>query len=550
MRRALAHLALALIATFPGWLTPLSRLIGHEDVDVWNHAWGPWWFWRTLGTGTLPWRTDLLFSPRGGVLWYIDPLGALAGAPLVGLVGPVGAYNAVAVAWVALTSVAAHRLARALGAGETAWIASIAAVFSPFLLSELHDGVTEAAGVQWALFTLAATARAQRGGSWLAVGAWLALTAVGTWYYALGTAVILAAWSLAERHVRGPLLAGVVAAALFAPVALAVRTSVEAEDALVVRAEFAGDDREMLLSHNAVDPRAFVAPLGFQSVDLAARGEAFRHSSYAGLVALALAFAARRPRVLLGAALAAVLSLGPWLWWGGRWVEVDGHRLALPFRALLTVLPEAVATHAQRVGWPALGVVAALAAVGAARVSRRAQVVAGLAVAVDALSSSPWPLARTPALDTHAHTALTGAGVVLDLPAEVGASMATSRYLAYQAAGGHPIPYRPDARAGTCSLLGTAPFWVLALPSLHRPEHRARLAQFVDALETVDVRLLVEQGVRYIVVHRELERGAQGVEQLERQLRAWLGEPAVDGSHAVWTLGEDAPRRGVVLRGP
>ena len=49
-------------------LHPFSRMVGHPDGDVWNHAWGPWWFWESLSGGNLPWHTDLLHAPSGGTL--------------------------------------------------------------------------------------------------------------------------------------------------------------------------------------------------------------------------------------------------------------------------------------------------------------------------------------------------------------------------------------------------------------------------------------------------------------------------------------------------
>jgi hypothetical protein len=533
-------------------LSPLSRLIGHPDVDVWNHAWGPWWYWRTLGTGTIPWDTPLLAAPDGGVLWYIDPLGALAGAPLVGVLGVVGAYNAVMFAWAALASVAGRDLARALGAEDGAsWVAAVAVACSPYVLSELHDGVSEAAGVHWSVFALAAAWRAVEAPSarrWAIAGAWLGVAATGTWYLAFGAATVVATWAALRRR-PGVLLAGVVALALAAPVLAVVRASVDSPRSLVMRAELGHADRELLLSHNAVDPRAFVAPLGFQSVDLTARGEAFRHSSYVGLVALALALAARRRDALAGAVPAAVLGLGPYLWWGGEWVRTAaGDRLGLPFLWVSAVLPAAAATHAQRVAWPALAVVAGLAAVGASRLSPRARAVAVALVAADALLASPWPLARAEELDVRAHTAIRAAsreGIVLDLPAEVGNTMTTSRYFVYQAYSDHPVPYRPDARAGTSSLLGVPAFAVLALPSMSRPEHRDRVAATVSSLSEVDLGVLVQKGVRWVVVHRELERGEQGLAGIERQLVAWFGQPTVTGTHAVW---ETRAGRGAVLR--
>ncbi len=600
---ALAHLAIAALATWPLVLAPTQRLIGHPDVDSWNHAWGAWWFWESLRDGTLPWHTGLLASPNGGTLWYIDPIGAIVGAPLVPVLGAVGAYNVTIFLQSALTSVGGRRLAQALGAGgDVSWIGAAGAACSAYALCEIHNGVSEAAGIGWALLALAAGVRALRGGSWrdyAATGAWLGVTATGTWYYGLGTGVTLAAWTIGVaaarlrvphtpgRTVLGMLLAALLAGAVSAPGLLAARNSLAAPDSIVHRGELRPEDRDLLLSHNALDPRAYVLPR-FHSVDLAARGEAFRHASYLGIVALGLAAAAGRRRLWwLGVLPAAALSLGPWLWWGGAWIEPQpGVRYALPFAWIQGLLPGAAATHAQRVGMPVVLVSIALAASGAEALARRwagadsflrrrsprtvsgevssnptflsslplhrpvLALCGGLLVA-DHLLEAPWPLARAPALDLDLHADLGArpplapdAGdprrgppdAILDLPAEVGATMATSRYLVYQTASALPIPYRPDARAGTSTLLNEPAFVALALPSIAREEHLAPLRRILAEQSTIDVQGLRNRGrVRWIVLHRELERGKEGTAETEGLLEAWYGPPVeVRGTHAVW----------------
>ncbi len=560
--RALPHLAIAAVATFPLVLTPLTRLIGHEDVDVWNHAWGPWWFYESLSSGALPWRTDLLAAPNGGVLWYIDPIGATIGAGLVPLIGTIGAYNLAIFVQVALASVAARRLAVALGATPAAsWVAAIGVSASPYLLSEIHNGVSEAVGVPWAVFALVAGRHAlapspSDGATlrrWAVAGVWLGFTALGTWYYALGAATVLAAWALIPaddetvgawrraivRRMVGLVVAGAIAAVIVVPVFALIRASIVSPDAIVNRGEASTSDRELLLGHNALDPLAFFVPGGFQSVDLAAQGEAFLHSSYLGIVAIALAAYARRPRALAAAIPALVLSLGPYLYVGGAWVIVgDARRVALPFRLLHVVLPDAAATHAQRVGFPGIALVAAVAAVGASRLTPRAVVAVTALVAADLLVSAPWPLARAPVLDTRAHEEIARVDdarrLVIDLPGEVGATMATSRYLVYQTFSRRPIPYRPDARAGTSALLGTRAFQLLALPSLYRDEPWAQAARAMARTPRDAIIRDFPGDARWVVVHRELDRGAQGVAAIEAMLTDWFGPPRVVGTHAVW----------------
>ncbi|MDP6935230.1 MAG: hypothetical protein QGG40_20085, partial [Myxococcota bacterium] len=106
--------------SWPSVLHPLSAFIGHPDVDVWNHAWGPWWWFETISSGQLPWETLLLRWPEGGILWFIDPMLAALGSVLVPIFGIAGAFNLVLWFYLAFTSWAGRRLALALGAAEDA----------------------------------------------------------------------------------------------------------------------------------------------------------------------------------------------------------------------------------------------------------------------------------------------------------------------------------------------------------------------------------------------------------------------------------------------
>ncbi len=554
--RAVAiHLALALAATWPAALTPLTRMVGHPDGDVWNHAWGLWWFWEQLSSGTLPWHTPLLFGPEGGTLWFIDPLGALAGAPLVPLIGVVGAWNAVLIGGVALTSWAARLLAtRVTGAGPHTWVASVAMVFGPYLSGELHNGISEAALLAPCLLTLALGWTAVgKGGAlrWVAVGAALGLTFLGSPYYALAAGLAVATWALPllRRPSATTLLqlGGGVAttAALVAPVAWLVRASVTAGDALVHRAD--PGVAALVLDHNRVDPRTFVAPLGFQSVDYASLGEAFVHSAYLGWIPLALAWLGWRStgltRFAAGGLVTLVFALGPVLVWGEGPVEVSGRRLLLPFAALSTVVPIQAITHTLRLAVPGLAAVAVLAA-ATVRTSPRCLWPALVLIPLDlvAWGGSAWPLARTPELATAAQQELAqrppvdGQSLVLDLPGAVGNTMTTSRYLVLQTVHGRPIPYRPDARASSSSLLGVPTFQLLALASEPRAEHRSLLGPAVRQLQTVAREDLVRAGVGHVLVHRDLERGAQRVAETEMLLEQLYGQPQVLGETAIYTV--------------
>lgn len=328
-RAAAGHVGLALLASMPMVLSPATRLVGHPEVDVWNHAWGPWWFWTSLSQGHLPLQTTLLGAPMGGRLWFPDGLGALVGAPLVPLLGPIAAWNAVVLFHLALASAGGRRLALALGAEERgSWLGAALLCCSPYLLSEAHNGISEAMSVGPPVLALAAALQATQSGRarhWGQAGAWGGLTLAGTAYYSIGLLAVAIPLLLGgllrhgpRRVLPGALLAGLLAALIGLPALRAAWWTLQA-DPLVFRPPTRTlADLEPQLRHNAVDPRTFLWPGDFQSVVL--DGEAFRHSSYLGLLALLLALRSRAWLALATALLGLVLSLGPWLWFDGDWL--------------------------------------------------------------------------------------------------------------------------------------------------------------------------------------------------------------------------------------
>jgi len=563
------HLLLALIATAPMIVSLPSRLVGHPGVDVWNHAWAPWFFWHQLSRGALPYHTDLLMAPDGGVIWTIDPVGAALATPLVPILGTVMAWNLLILGNVLLASWAVRRLALAIGASEIAsWVASAALVCSPFLTSEIHNGVSEAVAIGWPLLALLACWRAiERDGlgDWALAGLALGVAGVASYYYGLAAGLLATGWWLTHRPERwrdrllGSAVALAVIAVFLVPAGLAIQNSLADPGAIIARANLDEQGREFLLAHNAVDPRSFLWPGDFQSVDLASRGEAFRHSAYLGLVALGLALWSRRWRLLAAGLVVGVLALGPWLWWGGDWVTTaSGGRVPLPMRLLDSVLPAVATTHFQRLCVPLLATVAALAALGATRLPRWGVLVACLAVAADGLlvGPSPWPIARADLMDTAAHRAIAArpaeqhgeqvVDAVLDLPVELGATMGASRYLTYQHASRRPIPNRIDPRYDTSTLKDAPPFMVLAAPSVERQPWNDILRQrLVEHGAHLNLEQLRQLGIQWIVLHTEL-CDEQEAALLQTQLEHWYGPPEQHGAHLLWaTSSARAPTGGV-----
>jgi hypothetical protein len=543
---ALGHLALALVVTAPGVATLGTRLLGDPRVDVWNHAWGAWWFTHSAARGELPLHTSLLNAPGGGWLWYIDPIGGAFGALLLPLVGLTAAWNLTLVGLVAAASAAGRCLARALGAGPRAsWIGAAAVGASPHLVSELHNGISEAAGVAWGVFAFAAVLRAvdqpEAPRRWLLAGVLGGVTALGTYYYALGLAlaagVVLldALWRGPRRElVRGMLVAAAPAVAIALPVVATIHFTVSGDHVSIVpRQAGAWQDRLWAIEHNAVDPQSLLRPGGFQSVDLTPLGEAFRHTSYLGWVALLAAARAPRRRLLaLAAAVPLLFSLGPFLWVNGAWVKVGGSLLALPYRVLLDVLPAGAIAHPQRLGFVGIAIVGGLAA--SALRERWAPAVAALLLGeLLLLSPAPWPLARAPAVDVRAaeeiarlagaSPSVTVRGVppaVLDLPVEVpGEGMSTSRYLFFQTIHGQPIPFGPNVRKDGFRLYGSRGAVALVF---ERPEDVAEVtrADFVGG------------DLGFVVLHPDLG----DVSAAEALLRRVVGEPREIGPALLWDL--------------
>jgi len=540
------------------WLAPARRLIGSPDVDVWNHAWGPWWWADSLRQGVLPWHTELLRWPVGGVLWFIDPALALVGAPLVLLFGAALAYNLTLLLSVALTATTTRHLARQLGADSAAaTVTAAAGAGSAWVVCALHNGITEAAHLAPTALALAEAARALRSPgprAGLRLGLAVGLTAALSPYAGLavgvvvGTRLLLGPGSLRDlSRTAGPAL-GAAAAVAAGPIALLL-ASLRSPDAMVRRSPQL--DASLLL-HNAVDPRSFVAPGGFQSVDLSAEG--FVHMGYLGLFALALAAVGlhRRPegwRWAVAALVSVVLALGSQLFWGGAFVRVAGHALPLPWAALKALLPGLAITHPLRMVMPAVVLVAALAAVALTGQRRILVAAATAGVLVDGLvlSGAPWPVATADATIPAVYADLARpldqppGEAILDLPTDLGATMGASRYLYWQTAHRRPIPYIPDARATTASLVSQPDFRHLAALCRRRPAEDAA-EDFASSLHgPVHAPNLLHEGFRWVILHRDLDPAVTPA--LEERLRWYLGTPVEVGPDLRWDLGRPPPRR-------
>ncbi|HNH45618.1 MAG TPA: hypothetical protein PKY30_01195, partial [Myxococcota bacterium] len=144
MRHLLPLLFLALLAVAAvGWPTAQS-LPGHPMSDLYDHAWGYSWFAQQLQAGEWPLWTRQSHGPDGGVLWFVDPLGALLSLPFQALFPLPVALGILPILqlWLAMAG------AYGLGLSEyrrvpAALVVAVVFGLSSYSLSVLHSGTWE-----------------------------------------------------------------------------------------------------------------------------------------------------------------------------------------------------------------------------------------------------------------------------------------------------------------------------------------------------------------------------------------------------------------------
>ena len=549
--RALFCLGLALVVLFPGWLTGGTRLIGDEALDVWSHAWGARWVFNHISDGTLPWDVSGLAWPRGGNLWYIDPLGALTSLPAQWLGGPVWGHNSILFFQVMLAAGAAMAFAR--GLGGRGWVAAIALATAPTFLAEIHNGTVEACWIGLVPLAGAAAIRCRWWGG-VAVG----VAGLATPYHGISAALIVGTVLLfrphddTDRTIRDRLIDTAIAAAMALLIALPAFLALKAnlDDPMGIAKKSTVVLNFPTFRINAVDPLALIRPGDFWSVHL--KGPLttpFRRTPYLGLGMLALSACIllqhrrARPWILPGT-ITAILALGPFLWHDGDFVRTGaGDLLALPFRALLGL--GVAMDHPLRFICGAVTVLAVLADVATRKLEHRVPLpviawtgIVGFLLAFEHLSLAPnvWPLNTADGAIPAVYGELEDEGAVIDLPAARGESIATNRYLYWQGVHRRPIPYAhkvgPDlpnvnpALRAWANLSRSDPFQP-GEPG-PTPSSTANLERHIEALST--------DGFRWVVVHPDLFASEKVREAHTQVLESSLGPAAQMGEEWVWDL--------------
>ena len=526
-------------------------LPGAARSDLWNSLWSMWFVADSLGQGVVPWHTQLLDHPTGGVLLVADPVGALFCSPLTWTVGVEGAYACLITLRLALAGWSAHLLARELiweeaSGAVSPYIAGVAMLTAPVLISGIHNGTSEAASVAPVAFAGLAALRACRSpGLWWVVGAVTGLiwATLAGGYTAVAAFVFVGCLLMAEPprvSWRGALLrrGGLIGLGLLGaiPFAVVIARAATVRDNLV-GIKHAAELASVRRTTGPADPIAFFRGFDYRSPDfrlISRYGEDFVHSPYLGWVLVAVVGVGlwtRRSslRPLWGVALAgvgtALLSMGPVVVHEGlAWVFLDERVMPLPY-LLLERLP---GFGSLSLLWRlAVGPVLALGVV-AAWTLRHTKPPWVLLVGLLVVAEFRWvaPTAQLPAMtDSRLHPALevlaeSPEGAVLNHPVVGGRA-----YLHEQTGHRQPLAARlnfPNNGVGRV-------VW--------------ESARKAASLDDAGARKLVRQtaqdmGVRYVVVHDDPDAGPDmyddAVQNLLRLFPALPAGPplATSGPHA------------------
>jgi len=566
------YLVLAVVFTWPAASLLTTHVPGEFCSDLWKKLWGNAFVESgLLREHAFPLRTDLINYPSGGALFITDPLNAAITFVLHRFIPGIAACrNALILFHLLLASTGCWLLAFHLTrSAAVSFLAGAIFAFSPYVLSYcIESEVSECLNIGWIPLAILFFLRTLEDGRWrhaAAAGLFLALAALGTWYYGVFVALFLVllvphvlTWGVSlspapsGRLTRGRVLRVLAAVALAAllvlPAAAAFRRCASSPDS-IFRADKIQlrslDNISTYLGANFHDA-AFLADYfrpGKGNLGVKRSVDTLTYSSYLGYVPLLLALAALgRRRAPLAAflwgllLLFLVLSLGPFFF-----VTRDLHLSFpgnLPYMLLYWIFPffSTLGVPYRFYAMVSLAL-ALLAALGALRLIEKFKWSPPLAAAalcalvvVETLAVSPvrYPMAVTPtAVPAYCGEIGREEGrfAVLDLPVMYREGPEwPSVYFHYQTAHGKPIPY-------------TVPDWLGPLPrffrenallySLYLEEDGMRRGVSRAPAEgelSAAARQIRDVGVRYIVFHEDFYtdrcRGPA-----YRRIREHFGEP-------------------------
>jgi len=336
---AFAYFALTLLLTRPGAGRFATHFMGH-DTD--GHAWGLWWIKTALLRGNWPWWTDRLFAPDGVSLYFhtLAFTNGLIALPFQ-LVWPITvAYNVVVITSFVASGLALYGLARDCGADPgSAFIAGCLYTFSPFHFAHgiAHLNVLALQWLPLYLWALLAACRSRRTVAGLLAGLVLFGVVLTDYYFALFCALATGLVAVWQRTWRVPALALATGVVLSAPLGIPMLRLINqgALAGMHEPADFSVDVLGWLVPGEVSLWGPVTAPIWRRFGSYAEESGA-----YLGLIPIAIVALGLRAGVrtivpwVTGAAIFAILALGPWLHVAGLVSFVP-----LPYFVLSSVIP-------------------------------------------------------------------------------------------------------------------------------------------------------------------------------------------------------------------
>ena len=492
--------------------------------------------------------------PRGGILWYIDPLGALVSLPAQMVSGPVLGHNSILFFQIALAGWAAFGLSKALGG--RGYIAAVALATAPTFLAEIHNGTVEACWI--GLVPLAGWA-AVRNKWWC--GAMVGLASLATPYHGIaaallvGTVLLFGPHEAQQRSWRDRISRTALAAGLTLVVALPAFLILQAslDDPMGIAKKSMAMLNFPVFRINAVDPVALFHPGDFWTVNLVGENTTpFRRTPYLGLTifCLSAALMIRQQKHrwwLVPVLITVVFAMGPFLWHDGDFVRTKGGELlALPFRWILGF--GVVMDHPLRFISGAVTILAVLADVTAKKLEGKIVLPASVwtssimaIVLVEHLVLSPnvWPLSTSDGALPAVYADLDSPGAIIDLPAARGQSIATNRYLFWQGLHRHPIPYSHKVGPDLPNVNSTLRTWTDLSRDVPRHSHDpGRIQGSVNHEQGINK--LARSGFRWVILHQNLLANEQVARDHEDMLYKTLGTPTSIGDALLWSIPQSA----------
>ena len=192
-----AYVLLTCVLTWPLLQHLRTHLLGDPIGDMGVYVWNLWIFrHELLSHGHLPFSTNHVFAYTGGpdfALHNYAPFAGALGAPLIGVMGVVGAFNLVLLALIALSGLGVFVLARRLGLGAaTAWCAGALFMASPVVTAKetAHFSLVMAASLPLFLWALLRALDMERRRDAVLVGVVVAAAFYSDAYYGIYCALM------------------------------------------------------------------------------------------------------------------------------------------------------------------------------------------------------------------------------------------------------------------------------------------------------------------------------------------------------------------------